>query len=449
MALTFKGGVHPKAILYSPYPQEVLVPAPPPVLYIPLIQHRGAAAEPLVAPGDLVLRGQKLADVDTAVTAPVHAPVSGTVRAIEEVAHPSGGTCMSFVLDNDFENTLHPSVVPCSTPVEELTAEQIIAIAREAGIVGMGGAGFPLHTKLKGAQGNLTRLLLNGCECEPMISSDHRTMVLYADEVVGGARLLARSVGLPGATICIENNKADAIQAIADAIGEATDIDLVEVETKYPQGGERVLISAVAGFELPRGKLPTDCGYMVSNVATAAALYHAYKTGLPSVSRLVTVTGSIVPHPCVMEVPVGTPFSHLIAQCGELKEPFAKLVSGGPMMGIAQYTAEVPVIKTVSCVLLMSAAEAAAQRRTNCIHCGKCMRGCPMRLTPCYLNYYSDARDLDTLEELNLDNCIECGVCNYNCPARLPMLQKFKLMKVELAKRRRELIEKQRGMQRS
>lgn len=450
LALTFKRGLRIRPVDTAPLLEGVVASAPPPVVYVPLIQHRGAPAEPIVAVGDVVLKGQKIADSEAAVTAPLHAPVSGRVRGVEEIVpHPSGGTCAAIVIDNDFRDQLHPSVVPFGVAEDQLTPEQVISIAREAGIAGMGGAGFPLSVKLSGARGKLKRLLLNGCECEPLISSDDRLMALHPEAVVGGARLMARAVGLPGATICIEDDKPAAIAAIAAEIEGDDNIDLAVLEAKYPQGGERLVISVVDGFEMPRGKLPADCGYLVANVDTAATLYRAYTTGLPSISRYVTVTGSIVPQPTVFEAPLGTPFSHLIAQCGEPTQPCAKLISGGPMMGTAQYSAQVPTTKTVSCILLMGDGEAEALRMTNCIHCGKCMRGCPMRLTPCYLNYYSDARDLDTLEELNLDNCIECGVCVYNCPARLPMLQKFKLMKLELAKRRRELQQKQRGMQKT
>lgn len=444
-AVKMKGGIVPRIEGIIPVTRDATTLSPPERLYVPLIQHIGKATLPLVEVGEYVQKGQVIGDVDALVTAPVHAPVSGRVIAIEERPHPSGSTCDTVVIENDFAERLHPSIVQGASKTDELAGSQIHVIARKAGISGMGGAGFPLHTKIAGAAGKVKMLLINGCECEPVESNDDILMSMFPHRVVEGARLLYRAVGLHDATICVEEDKGQAIQALTGYIGNADDIRLLVLPTLYPQGCERMIIKAADNYEVPRSCYPIDRGYMVNNVSTVAALYDACKEGMPLVERFVTVTGSIVQTPAVYSVRIGTPFSHLISRCGILTDSVAKIVSGGSMMGIAQFSQEAPVIKTVTCLLLMSEAEARLDRSTNCIRCGRCTRVCPMRLNPCLLNFYADAKNYEELEAQCVDSCVECGSCSYCCPARLPLLQKIKLMKFELTKHRQSIRMRQRG----
>ncbi|NLT58586.1 MAG: electron transport complex subunit RsxC [Clostridiales bacterium] len=443
MAITFKGGVRIKPAK-APFLSGIAPLPPPEQLILPLLQHKGAPAKPLVLVGDHVRVGQKIADSEAAISAPVHAPVSGRVLAIEERPHPAASACIAIVLENDFQTAPCPGLEPAGN-LESLSPEQIVHLAREAGIVGLGGAGFPLHAKLQGAIGRVKTLLINGCECEPLISSDRRMMTERPGDVVGGARLIGQALGHPRIVIGVEDNKPDAIEALQKEVGGAADVEVLPLRTKYPQGGERVMVKAVCGDELPLGKLPADCGYLIVNVSTAAALFEAATTGRPLTSRYITVAGSMLEAARVVEAPIGTPIAHLLAHCGPLREAPRKIVLGGPMMGVAQHTLDTPIIKTSSALLLYTEREAEALRGTSCIHCGKCMQGCPMRLSPCYLNIYADSRDYAMLEKFDLGNCIECGVCSYNCPARLPLLQKFRLMKAELAANKRALAEKREG----
>ena len=444
MGMPFHGGIHPKVTgaFDIEKPAETL-PAPD-ILYYPLIQHRGAAAEPLVKVGEQVCLGQKIADSPAGLTSPVHASVSGMVRAIEPWDHPDGGKCDTIVVENDRLDRKDPALEAEPRDVELLDEQQIVEIAREAGIVGMGGAGFPLYAKLKDAAGQVETVILNGCECEPLLQSDHTTMIYEADSVVQGGLLLARAVDAPRILIAVEDDKPRAAQALQQAAAPYDNVEVRVLPVRYPQGGEKMLIKALLGKEVPPGKLPIALGLVVSNVESAAALYRACRSHLPLISRNVTVAGSVVARPGVLSVRLGTPFEALMEHCG-LTAPYAKLLSGGPMMGKAQHTAKVPVIKTVSGLVLRSEREARSQRSTNCIRCGKCMQACPMLLSPCYLNFYSDLGNLAELERLNIDNCIECGVCSYSCPAKLPLVQKFRLSKLELSKQRRAAKERKEG----
>ena len=439
MADTFKGGIHPdyqKSLTSS----KIIETLPPPeTLYIPLSQHRGAPAEPIVAVGDTVFVGTKIADSAAAVTAPIHSSVSGTVKAIEPYYHPSGAKTTCIIIENDGKDTPDPSIKPCDKPINQLTSDEIVAMAREAGLVGMGGAGFPLHFKISSSIkcGKAEALLINGAECEPYLSSDHRIMVERTEQVVEGARMIMRALGLSKVTICTESNKPDAVKALKVYIGDASDVDVKVFDTKYPQGSEKQMIQVAMGREVPTGKLPIDVGAVVTNVDSCGALYRAWKYGTPLYERVVTVTGKIVVEPKVLLCRIGTPFQYAIDYCSGLSVEPGKVIMGGPMMGQAQYTTEVPIIKTTSGILVLSKEEAQLPPSTNCIRCGKCLRTCPTRLLPCYLNMYSDMDNLEELDKLGIDNCIECGACTYVCPARLPLTQKFRLYKAKLGEARR------------
>ena len=438
MGKPFHGGIHfelPRD--FTPETPPALLPAPD-LLFYPLIQHRGAAAEPLVSVGDQVCMGQKIADCDAAVTACIHASVSGVVRAIEEHDHPDGGKCMTIVIENDHLDTPAESMKPSPKGLSEWTGEDIIAAARESGISGMGGAGFPLAAKLSGAVDQIDTVILNGCECEPLLQSDHATMRFSPKDVAAGGVLIARAVHAKNVVIAIESDKSDAAEALRGACADFEDVSVSVhiLPARYPQGGERVLITAITGKEIPPGKLPASIGVLLCNVGSAAALYAFCAEGRPLISRNVTVAGSAVERPAVLNVRLGTPFETLLEHCG-VQVPYGKLISGGPMMGKAQYTAKVPVIKTVSGILVYSKKDSAIASQGNCIHCGRCVRACPMQLAPLYLNFYSDRNQLEDLERLHLDGCIECGVCTWSCPAGIPLVQKFRLGKMELAKQRR------------
>ena len=439
MAATFKGGIHPdyqKSLTGSKVIETL--PAPE-TLYIPLSQHRGAPAEPIVTVGDTVFMGTKIADSEAAVFAPIHSSVSGVVKAIEPYHHPSGAKTTCIIIENDGNDTSDPSIAPYNKPLESLTCDDVVSIAREAGIVGMGGAGFPLHFKISSSvrSGKAETLLINGAECEPYLTSDHRIMVERAEQVVEGARMIMRALGLSTVTICVEDNKSDAIEALSQYIGEAADVVVAAFETKYPQGSEKQIIQVATGKEVPSGKLPIDVGAIVTNVDSCGALYRAWKFGTPLYERVVTVTGKIVCEPKVLLCRVGTPFQSAVDYCAGLSEDAGKVIMGGPMMGQAQHTTEVPIIKTTSGILILSKEEAVPPPITNCIRCGKCLRTCPTRLLPCYLNMYSDLDNLEELDKLGIDNCVECGACTYVCPARVPLTQKFRLKKAQLMESRR------------
>ncbi len=439
MASTFKGGIHPAYNKGFTNSKAIELLPPPEKLYFPLSQHRGAPAEPIVAVGDAVCVGTKIADSSAALTSPVHSSVSGKVTAIEPYFHPNGDKSTCIVIENDGLDTIDPSIKPHPKAMADLTSDDIVAMARDAGIVGMGGAGFPLYCKISSSvqTGKAKHLLINGAECEPYLSSDHRIMLERPEQVVEGARIMMKSLGLENVTICVEDNKQDAIKALQDYIAGASDVAIAVLETKYPQGSEKQIIQAVTGLEVPLGKLPIEVGAVVSNVDSCGALYRVWKFGTPSYERVVTVTGSIVSEPKVLLCRIGTTFQHAIDHCAGLKEEAGKIIMGGPMMGQAQYTTEVPIIKTTSGILVLSKEEGTPPPTTSCIRCGKCMRTCPTRLIPCYLNMFSDSGDLEELEKRNIMNCMECGSCTFACPARIPLTQKFRLSKLRINEARR------------
>ncbi len=429
---TFSGGVHPPQQKLTAHVPIEDVP-PPPLVVIPLQQHLGAPAEPLCKAGDSVRIGDKIGEAKGFVSVPCHASVSGTVKAVEPRLHPLGGKVLAVVIENDGKAEIAPSVTPdpdyMARPVEELRAR-----IREAGIAGMGGAAFPTHVKLSPpANKPIDTLIINGAECEPYLTADHRLMLEHPDEILAGVQVIQRILGCRRVVIAIEDNKPDAIIRMRKAVAEGgLPYEVLRFRAKYPQGAEKQLIKAATGREVPRGGLPMDVGCLVHNVGTAKAIYEAVALRKPLVERVVTVTGRGVRNPKNLRVPIGTLFSHLFAHCGGLSEDAGKIIMGGPMMGIAQFSEEVPVIKGTSGVVVLARAESRLAEAEVCIGCARCVDACPMKLVPTHIQTLVRHGRFAEAKAYGLLDCIECGCCGFVCPARIPFvhLMKYGKMKV-------------------
>ena len=422
--LTFKGGIHP------PYRKEYTEKKAleraksPKVVYIPLQQHIGASANPIVKVGDEVKLGQKIGEKQGFVSSNVHSSVSGKVIGIEEHELP-GGRGLCIVVENDFKEELHESVKPKGN-LENLSKEDIISIITEAGIVGMGGGTFPTHIKTSPpSDKQIDAVILNGAECEPYLTADHRLMLENPEDVVFGLKILMKALNVSKGYIGIEVNKLDALESIKKEAQKYSDIQVIPLKVKYPQGAEKQLIYACTGKEVPSGGLPMDVGVVVNNVATAAQIAQTIKTGMPLVERITTVTGSCIKEPKNLIVKVGTLVFEVIQQCGGIKEDknLGKVVIGGPMTGIAQYTMDIPVNKGESGILLLDEKESHKQKPQNCIRCGKCVDVCPAFLQPLYISAYSLKNDFESCEKYRTLDCIECGSCSFVCPSARPLLQ--------------------------
>ena len=406
----------------------------PKEVVIPLHQNLGAPCEPLVKRGDKVLAGQKIGDSERFVSAPVHATVSGEISAITTVVNPPTGQLVTaLVIASDGEDRWVELEVPKEP--EALSVEESLEKIREAGIVGLGGATFPTHVKLSPPKGTkIDTLILNGCECEPYITSDHRVMLEYGENVLSGLNIIRKLLSPDNIYIAIEDNKGDAIDYMEKLVVSMRfqgNFKVIPLKSKYPMGAEKTLINALLGREVPIGGLPLDVGVVVHNVSTAKAIHDAIFEGRPFIERVVTVTGA-VRNPKNLLVRLGTPIRSLLEYCGGMDRKANEVILGGPMMGISQYHLDCPVTKGTNCVLVR---ETTPIREGDCISCGKCLEVCPMRLMPTMLAKYAKAGRYDACKEAYIDDCFECGACAYVCPANIPLVQYIKLAKSELIKR--------------
>ena len=425
MVHKFFGGVHPKGHKALTSQQAVQEFPEPDVLVIPMAQHIGAPCLPLVKKGDTVTVGQKIGD-NQGLCVPIHASVSGTVKAVEKRPHTSGTMMMSVVIQNDHQKTLCPDIQPrTEEEVKNLTAEQLIGIIREAGIVGMGGATFPTHVKLSGAIGKVDTVIVNIGECEPYITADDRLCREMPQKVISGLRIIMQILGLNHAHIGIEDNKPEAIKALRWELDPAGGIYLEVLPAMYPQGSEKQLIQAVTGREVPSGALPAAVGCAVFNAATCKAIHDAVYDGMPLVKRIITVSGDICMEPKNLLVPIGTSFNDLLEAVGHSEHPY-KVLSGGPMMGAAQFDLAVPVIKGSNAVTILGRQNKYAVEASRCIRCGKCIDVCPMHLMPVLMYKAMFTGDVGEMQAVNLMDCIECGCCAYTCPGSVPLVLAFR-----------------------
>ena len=423
MAQAFFGGVHPNDMKAATNEKAIEQLAAPAEVVIPMSMHIGAPCKPVVSVGDKVTVGQLIGEPGGFVSAPIHASVSGTVKAVEPRPFSMGGTMMSVVIENDKQNTVCPDIHPVADP-DSLTPEQLVEIVKNAGIVGQGGATFPTHVKISSGLGKVDYVLINAAECEPYITGDHRTMLERPEQVIKGATLLAKCFGVDKVYIGIEANKQNAADVLNRTIAELKAPVVVEVlHTRYPQGAEKQLCQAISGRQVPSGKLPADAGCCIFNLNTTCAMYKAVYTGMPVVSKIVTVSGSGVIEPKNIECPIGTPITDLFDACGGLKDNTYKLIMGGPMMGMPQYRLDIPVMKGSNGFLAFCKDECTTEEHPACIRCGKCVSACPMHLMPTYIYQCSDKGEVADLEYYNTLDCIQCGACTYVCPAKLPLMQ--------------------------
>ena len=432
MAQAFFGGVHPHDMKAATNEKAIEQLAPPAVVVIPMSMHFGAPCTPLVKAGDHVKVGQKIGEFH-GLGAPIHASVSGTVKAVEPRPYSMGGNITSVVIENDMQDEVSEEVQAPADP-NALSVEEMVEIVKNAGIVGMGGATFPTHVKITSGIGKVNTVIINGAECEPYITGDHRTMLERPEQVIKGATLLAKCFGVEHVYIGVEANKQNAADVLNKTIDELKAPVVVEVlHTRYPQGAEKQLCQAISGRQVPSGKLPADAGCCIFNLNTTCSIYKAVYTGMPVVSKVVTVSGSGVIEPKNIECPIGTPITNLFDACGGLKEETYKLIMGGPMMGLAQYNLDVTVGKGTGAMLAFADKEEKYVAEPQCIRCGKCVGVCPIRLEPVFMYKYLTRGDVDTWQNvLHGMDCIECGACTYTCPARLPLTHMFRMGKQQV-----------------
>lgn len=431
MAFTFKGGLHPDENKITAKVPIEQMPEPSSVA-IAMSQHIGVPSLPTVKKGDSVYKGQCIGKNDAGLSCPVHASISGTVTAIEDRVNFMGQKTQYVIIENDYKGELDPSIAPFPKPLAEATLDEIVECVKNAGISGMGGATFPTHFKIASARDRVDKLIVNCCECEPYITANHRLMLEKGDEIIGGAKIVMQALGLKACDIAVEDNKRDAIEHLKTRIADGDSIRVCTMKTKYPQGDERQLIFALDKIEIPTGKLPADVGRIVINAETSSAIYRAFTTGMPLIERIITVTGAVA-NPKNLRVPLGTSVSEIAEYCGGYTGEIEKIISGGPMMGLAQWDADMPITKSTSALLVLS--DAFGRKNITapvCIHCGRCINNCPMHLMPMYIAQFSMVNDLENAERYGAMNCVECGSCSYNCPGSVEIVQHIRVAKAAI-----------------
>lgn len=435
---TFKGGVHPYEgkELSENKPVQILMPKGD--LVYPMSQHIGAPAIPLVKKGDKVLAGQKIGEASGFISANVICSVSGTVKAVEPRRVANGAMVNSIVVENDGEYTAVEGLGADRDPAK-LSKQEIRDIVKEAGIVGLGGAGFPTHVKLAPKdESKIEYILVNGAECEPYLTSDYRLMMEEPEKLVGGLKVILQLFDNAKGVIGIENNKPEAIKKLQELVKDEARIEVCPLQTKYPQGGERSLIYAVTGRKVNSSMLPADAGCIVDNVDTVISVYNAVCKTTPLMRRVVTVTGDAITNPQNFQVKIGTNMQELIEAAGGFKTEPEKLIAGGPMMGMALFGTDIPITKTNSALLCMSKDEVAANAETPCIRCGKCVSVCPSHIVPVKMMKAALKGDCEAFEKVGGMECMECGSCTFICPAKRPLTQAFKEMRKTVAANRRK-----------
>ncbi len=433
---TFSGGAHPAGNKELTAHKPTVQAAIPKRAIIPLSQHIGAPTKPLVVIGQEVKKGERLSEPTGFVSAPVHASISGKVAAIGNFPHPLGLDMQAIVIESDGKDEWIAGLKE-NSDYHMMGADELKKTVQDAGIVGMGGATFPTHVKLSPPKEKpIDIVILNGAECEPYLTSDHRLMLEKPREIVEGLKILMKILGVSKGYIGIEANKPDAIEAMGKAASGSHNIQVVPVKVKYPQGAEKMLIKAVTGRTVPAGGLPMDVNVVVQNVGTAEAIYNAVRFGRPLIERYVTVTGRGVKEPKNFLARIGTQFSQLIEEAGGLTDSAAKVISGGPMMGMSQHTLEVPVIKGTSGILVLPRAEVSVKSYGPCIRCSRCVDVCPMKLQPSMIGLFIEKGHYEDAKDYNLMDCFECGTCSFVCPSNRPMVQWVKRAKRELMKKK-------------
>jgi len=428
---TFKiGGVHPEENKIS---AGVAIKnlALPKTAVIPLSQSLGAPSVPIVNKGDKVLTGQLIAQGTSFISSNIHAPVSGTVSKIDDMMDASGYRRKAIIIDVEGDDWV--DTIDRSQEIKQeitLSKEEIIACIKNAGIVGLGGATFPTHVKLMVPEGKKAEyLIINAVECEPYLTSDHRIMLEKGEEVMIGIKILMKALAVDRAYVGIENNKPDAIAHLSQLAEKYSGIKVAALKVKYPQGGEKQLIKALINREVPSGKLPIEVGCVVQNVGTAYAVYEAVQKNKPLIERVVTVTGKAIANPSNFIVRIGTPVSALLEAAGGIPDETGKVINGGPMMGKAVNSTEIPVVKGMSGLVLMPEKEAKRMKVSNCIRCAKCVSACPMGLAPYLIAQTSEIGQEEMAESLRVLDCIECGSCSFTCPSGRPLLENIRMAK--------------------
>lgn len=422
---TFKGGVHPYEGKELSENKPVTVLQSKGEMVFPLSQHIGAPAKPLVAAGDRVLVGQKIGEMDGVISTCVISSVSGTVKAIEPRMVANGSMIMSVIIDNDEEYQTVESFGIKRDP-KTLSKDEIRNIIKEAGIVGLGGAGFPTYVKLSPKdEAKIDTVIVNGAECEPYLTSDYRMMIEEPEKIIKGLQIILQLFDNARGVISVENNKPEAIKILQELVKDEPRISVLPIRTKYPQGWERTLIYSVTGRKINSDMLPAEVGCIVDNVATVISIYNAVAENTPLIRRIITITGDAIQNPQNYYVRIGTSYQQLIEASGGYKAEPKKLISGGPMMGQAMLHTDIPVTKVSSALIAMAEDELAENPTTACIHCGRCVRVCPSRVVPQKMVVAAANSDIERFLKLNGMECCECGTCSYICPARIPLTETF------------------------